>query len=413
MKRLKSALLKAQTESSADDMIAHALEAIRSHLDMDVAYVSEFVDDRSVMRAVDAPGLEHVIKVGDSFSLDEVYCRHILEGRLPEAIPDTSKVPLAASMPITSAVPIGSHMSVPIRLPDGDVYGMFCCLSPKPNSSLNDRDIRVMRLFADMAGHQIGKELATTRSSDASRQRIHDVIDQHAFTIAYQPIFGFREETPVGFEALTRFSAEPQRTPDLWFGEAADAGLGLQLELAAVKAALDGAGELPEGCYLSLNASPDTILSGRLLPLLSPAPGRQVVIEVTEHAPVAAYDALCEALKPLRDTGVMLAVDDAGAGYATLQHILQLDPEIIKLDIGLTRGIDGEPARRALAAALIFFARETGAEIVAEGIETQSELDTLRALGVDKGQGYLLGRPMSLEQVRAAFGTAGPGRLRA
>lgn len=127
------------------------------------------------------------------------------------------------------------------------------------------------------------------------------------------------------------------------------------------------------------------------------------MLEITEHAHVEDYNCLLQAIEPLRARGVRLAVDDAGAGYSSLQHILQLQPDLIKLDIGLTRSIDLDPARRALASALVSFARETGSHIIAEGVETASELAALRSIGVDKAQGYFLGRPMHLEAAVRLF----------
>jgi len=118
-------------------IVQRVLQSVRQHLNMEVAYVSEFVDNTSIFRTVDAPGLEALIKPGDVRSLDDVYCRHILAGRLPELMPDTSEFPLAVAMPITQAVPIGAHVSVPLRLSDGEVFGMFCCLSPRSNKTLN------------------------------------------------------------------------------------------------------------------------------------------------------------------------------------------------------------------------------------------------------------------------------------
>lgn len=403
MKRFASALLKGQAEQSANQMIQHALDAIRGHLGMEVAYVSEIGGDQSAMRAVSAPGFEDMIKPGDVHSLDDVYCRYILRGELPEAMPDTGKFPLAASMPITQAIPIGSHMSVPIRLPDGKVYGMFCCFSRSPNPSLNERDLQVMRMFADMAGHQINRELEAHHAADAGRERMAGIVSERKFSLVYQPITRFLDLKPVGFEALTRFSVTPRRPPNQWFDEAAELGMGLELETVVLETTLADAGRLPADCYLSINASPDMILSGKLLSLLSRVSDRQIVLEITEHQPVADYGSLCKALRPLREAGVLLAVDDAGAGYSTMQHILQREPDMIKLDMGLTRGIDAEPARRALATALIYFARETGSTIIAEGIETEAELETLKLLGIDKGQGFLLGRPMTIEALREEF----------
>lgn len=387
---------RAADETGTPRNMAVALAAVRKHLGMEVAYISEFVGDRSVFRSVDAPGLEAMIKAGDSFSLDDIYCRHILAGRLPELMADTADHALAQSIPITKAVPIGAHMSVPLRLPDGRAYGMFCCLSPHPNRSLNDRDLQIMRVFAEVAAHQINDELEAERALQNSRDSIEQVIEQELFTILYQPIFRFEPFALRGFEALCRFPAQPYRSPDVWFKEADAAGLGVRLELAVLRKALQALPSLPDNIFVSVNASPETIVSGQLGALLEPCPKHRVVLEVTEHAEVKDYDALLAAMRPLRQSGIRLAIDDAGAGYSSFQHIIRLNPDIIKLDMSLTRAVDKDLGRQALASALSFFARSTGSEIVAEGIESHSEFATLPTLGVTKGQGYLLGRPAEL-----------------
>lgn len=381
--------------------ITAALEAVRKHLGMEVAYVSEFVDGRSVFRNVDAPGLEALIKVGDSRSLDDVYCRHILAGRLPELMTDTADYPLALSMPITQAVPIGAHMSVPVRLPDGRAYGMFCCMSPRANTSLNQRDLQVMKVFADMAAHQIGRDLEADRAIAEARAEVEGVIAGERFAVLYQPIFNLEPFRIAGFEALCRFTAEPRRSPDVWFKQADEAGCGVRLEAAVLRKSLAALGALPESISLSINASPGAIIGGELGALLRGSPMGRLVLELTEHAEVDDYGALQSALLPLREAGAKLAVDDAGAGYASFQHILRLSPDIIKLDMSLTRSVDKDAGRRALASALSYFARETRSLIVAEGIETAEELATLKALGVAKGQGYLLGRPMDIRSAVA------------
>lgn len=381
--------------------ISKVLAAVRKHLGMEVAYISEFVNERSVFREVDAPGLEALIKPGDSMSLDDVYCPHILAGRLPELMADTADHPLAQSIPITQAIRIGAHMSVPVRLPDGRAYGMFCCLSPQPNKSLNARDLQVMRVFAELAAHQIADDLAASHRAAELRGRIERVIADDGFTIAFQPIFRFRPFVLAGFEALCRFTAEPYRTPDVWFAEAGQAGCGLDLEVAVLRKALAALQALPARLFVSVNASPELIVSGRLEAVLQGSPMRRLVIEVTEHAEVKDYGALLAALGPLRAAGARVAIDDAGAGYSSFQHIVQLSPDIIKLDLSLTRSVDRDPGRQALAAALSYFARETGCQLVAEGIETEQEKVTLKALGVAMGQGYLLGRPMDLPKAEA------------
>jgi EAL domain-containing protein (putative c-di-GMP-specific phosphodiesterase class I) len=387
-------------------MIGRMLQSVREHLGMEVAYVSEFVGEESVYRVVDAPGLEALIKPGDRRSLDDVYCRHILSGRLPEIIPDTSRFPLAAAMPITRAVPIGSHASVPLRMEDGSIFGMFCCLSPQANDTLNHRDLQVMRAFADLAAQQVGRDRAERNGWAEKRARIERIITDGGLETFFQPIFDFSRTRPAGFECLARFSAEPRRSPDKWFNEAAEAGLGKELELAAIRVALATARALPDDVYVTINASADALLSPDLEMTLGSFDANRLVLELTEHAAVPAYDVLLNRLASLRRDGVKLAIDDAGAGYAGLQHIVQLKPDLIKLDMTLTRNVDTDQARRALASALIFYARETGCQIVAEGIETEAELFTLKTLGVHRGQGYLLGRPTPLADTIALLDTA-------
>lgn len=193
------------------------------------------------------------------------------------------------------------------------------------------------------------------------------------------------------------------RSPDKWFLEAADAGLGALLELAVIRMALSALSSLPADAYLAVNASPEAILSPDFEGVLDGLPVERIVLEITEHAHVEDYDRLREGLKALRKRGLRLAVDDAGAGYSSLRHILHLQPDLIKLDMTLTRNIDLDPARRALAAALVRFAKETGSQIIAEGVETASELAALRALGIENAQGYFLGRPASLDDATGLF----------
>lgn len=394
MAREDGFLKAARAEGDAESTVQWAIEAVRSHLGMEVAYVSEFVGNDSVYRYVDAPGLEHLIKPGDSRPLDEVYCPHIVAGRLPELIPDTSREELAMSMPITHAVPIGAHVSVPLRLDNGEPYGMFCCLSPHPDHSLNERDLQAFRLFAEIAAHQIRREVNAEQATREKRSRVEQVLAEEAFHPVYQPIRDFVNGRTVGFEALTRFSGEKPRSPDKWFADASATGLGARLEAAAVRAALTSAHGLPQEVYLSINVSPTTILDDGFGALLADAAReRRLVLEITEHAAVQDYVALDTALQPLRERGVALAIDDAGAGFSSLQHIVRLRPDIIKLDMSLIRAIDSEAPRRALASALVYFAADTGSTIVAEGIETEAERDTLQRLGISIGQGYLFARP--------------------
>lgn len=380
--------------SQAGSVIQRTLETMRLHLGMDAAYVSRFSDDVSVFREVDAPGLSHLLDVGDRHALDDVYCRHIVEGRLPELIPDTSVEPIAAALAITHAAPIGAHISVPLRRADGELYGMFCCLSATPRPELNARDLGIFKAFAGLVAKEIDAELGEQERFRAKEAPIRLALSTAPPEIALQPIVALAGRAVIGFEALSRFSAEPRRSPDRWFADAASVGLGVELECVAISEALAALDWMPAEQTLSINVSPATVLRPELATVLARAPLSRIVLEITEHAAVSDYDQLSAFLGPYREAGARLAIDDAGAGFSSLQHIIKLRPDTIKLDYSLTHAIDTDQARQAMCSAMVMFSRGTGAVLVSEGIETLEELETLTLLGVSRGQGYLLGRPV-------------------
>jgi EAL domain-containing protein (putative c-di-GMP-specific phosphodiesterase class I) len=373
---------------------------------MDVAFLSEFKNGQRVFRHVDSPLESQPVKVGGADPLEESYCQRVVDGRLPELIQDAATVPAAMALPVTKALPVGAHLSVPIKLKDGSVYGTFCCFSFAPDLSLNDRDLNMMRVFADLASDVIERDIGVSKQREDKVSRIQSVISGNGLSIVYQPIINVLQDKIVGFESLTRFSATPLRGPDVWFNEAASVGLGAQLEMRAVELAMVALESLPQDVYLSFNVSPDTLINGDLGRLLEGLSLERLVLEITEHATIVDYSELINALTPLRTRRIRLAVDDAGAGYASFRHILRLEPDIIKLDMSLTRDIDTDGARRALASALILFAHQTGSKIVAEGVETASELEVLRSLSVNKAQGYFLGRPAPLSNALSLFRSA-------
>jgi EAL domain-containing protein (putative c-di-GMP-specific phosphodiesterase class I) len=211
--------------------------------------------------------------------------------------------------------------------------------------------------------------------------------------IVFQPLVDLRTSGIVGYEALARFRTDPYLPPDHWFVEAHELGLGVEVELLALRRALERLDELPDGTSMSVNVSARTLQHDSFHELMRTAPSHRLLLELTEHALVEDYDVLNERLVPIRALGAELVVDDAGAGFASLSHILNLAPDVIKLDRHLTASIDLDANRRAMVTSLVAFADETGARIVAEGIERSEELDALRAADVRYGQGYLLGRP--------------------
>lgn len=239
------------------------------------------------------------------------------------------------------------------------------------------------------------QERKAAAKHERTRRTIVEVLSGDAMRSVFQPIVDAAAGRIVGVEALTRFESEPIRSPDKWFADAAAVGLGFNLEMAAIRSALKHQDYLPEGAYLSVNCSPEVLIDHGLEALAHEVDASRVVLEMTEHTAISDYASVLERLAVLRSRGFRVAVDDAGSGFASLQHILQLRPDIIKLDSGLIRDIDVDPAKRALATAMITFAQDLGAELVAEGVETVEEFEAVRQLGISKIQGYLLGRPQA------------------
>jgi EAL domain-containing protein (putative c-di-GMP-specific phosphodiesterase class I)/AmiR/NasT family two-component response regulator len=243
---------------------------------------------------------------------------------------------------------------------------------------------------------QLRREEVEREADRALRGEIEGFVSGHGLWMVYQSIHDLETRAEVGLEALARFGSIPSKSPDRWFADAAALELGHQLELRTMREALDALPRIPDGTFLSVNCSHGVAASPEVAERLDGVEHR-VVLEITEHEAIEDYGALAERLAPLRERGLRVAVDDVGAGYASLRHALQLAPDMVKMDMSLTRDVDRDPGRRALAAALISFADETGITIVAEGIETAGELEALSALGVRYGQGFHLARPAPLD----------------
>jgi EAL domain-containing protein (putative c-di-GMP-specific phosphodiesterase class I)/FixJ family two-component response regulator len=253
---------------------------------------------------------------------------------------------------------------------------------------------RRMPLFlevADVTAALLHADLQADQEQMRARASLEAIIAGQAFTPHFQPLVSLADRAVVGYEALTRFA--DGTPPDIRFAEAERLGLGHELELATLRAALQAAASLPSATFLALNVSPSLVLVGEDLGLALAARAQELVLEITEHARIDDYAALRAALCRI-DPPVKVAVDDAGSGYASLAHILALRPAHVKLDLSWIRDIETDPARQALVAGLVHFAAEVGCDLIGEGIETEAELRTLRRLGVPLGQGFLFGRPL-------------------
>jgi diguanylate cyclase (GGDEF)-like protein/PAS domain S-box-containing protein len=228
--------------------------------------------------------------------------------------------------------------------------------------------------------------------NDEQRAEIEDVLaDPDAITMVFQPIMDLRTGRVAGYESLSRFNRTPRRGPDVWFAQAHRCGLGYALEAKAITAALAAPGR-PTGAYLTFNLSPSSLLSGEVLRVL-PERLDGLVVEITENELVSGEPAILDALDALRARGARLAVDDTGAGYAGLTHLMRLQPDIIKLDRALTTGVDHDPAQGSLISSFVRYARDIDATVCAEGIETLADLHRLADLDVTYGQGYGIARP--------------------
>jgi EAL domain-containing protein (putative c-di-GMP-specific phosphodiesterase class I)/CheY-like chemotaxis protein len=239
---------------------------------------------------------------------------------------------------------------------------------------------------------QLRRDESERATRDARRSEIERFVTGEGLSMVFQPIMDLTTMRTVGIEALARFHSLPLRPPNEWFAEAVRLALGVQLEIATVTQALEKLEQIPADVYLAVNCSHHAAVSPDIVRLLKPHAAR-LVLEITEHEAVEDYEGLVRALVPLRELGARIAIDDAGAGFASLRHTLRIAPDIVKMDLSLTRGIDADRAKRALATALVSFADEMDMRMVAEGIETAAELATLCELGVRYGQGFYLAEP--------------------
>ncbi|HEX4433052.1 MAG TPA: EAL domain-containing response regulator [Frankiaceae bacterium] len=227
------------------------------------------------------------------------------------------------------------------------------------------------------------------------RDRTQTVLNERSISPVFQPVVDLNSLQIVGHEGLSRFPGDSP-WPAPWFADAFEVGLGVELEWLAAQTLLGHLDELPPDTFLAINMSPVTILHAIERDLCPPDACSRVVIELIEHVPIEDYSVLQRALAALREFGAKLAADDLGSGYAGFRHLVDLRPDIIKLDMSLVRGIHRSSGQRALASALVAFAADVGARVIAEGVEEQDELDMLRTIGVTWAQGYHLGRPLPL-----------------
>lgn len=333
-----------------------------------------------------------------------------------------SEVDVRVDRPNCRRVGARSMVCVPLRSPRGNVGVLKVC-STKADA-FSDHDVAVLaglsqfvagvivatdERFLDEAFENpmsstldgehtmedfVGRVLRPDAVADVDTAReVEEVLERRAFHVVHQPIVDLDRGRVVMSEALCRFDVESERRPDEWFEAAWRVGLGAPLELSVAERALESLAGLPSECRLCVNVSPAFLESPLVDSLLTWESPERLVLEITEHVDWEDFAATRRVLDRLRARGLAISLDDAGSGYSSLQRLVALAPDVIKLDLDLVRGIDHDPARRSLARALLHFASDVGALVVAEGVETTEELCALTDLGVRLVQGFLVARP--------------------
>jgi PAS domain S-box-containing protein len=288
------------------------------------------------------------------------------------------------------------------------LIGLLTISSREPDAvALLTERLPAILEFASLAGALLAPSVAQTSATAVTRSRIETVLATSAFHPVFQPIVDLTTREPIGYEALTRF--DDGTPPNRVFAEARRCGLEQELESVTLRAAVAASEALPAERFLSLNVSPTLILAGEELRAILAARTRPIVLEVTEHDTIDDYGALRSAFVAL-GSGLRLAVDDAGAGVANFNHLVELRPRFVKVDIGLVRGVNADLTRQALIVALLHFAGATDCQVVAEGIETEAERAVLEKLEIPFGQGYLFGWPAEASTWAAREAARTPSR---
>jgi EAL domain-containing protein (putative c-di-GMP-specific phosphodiesterase class I) len=373
---------------------------------MDASALGRIHDGIETFWATDGEAGSFGIEVGSVWLADEAYGPLVLDGLIGRPIADATSDLRVSGLRTTARGGIVGYVGVPVKFSDGRAFGVLECFSHRTAPWLGERDLKFLQVLARLAADELEREQINSEKERLEADRVRAVIEEGALSIVFQPIMNLQEGTLVGMEALARFGSEPERSPAAWFAEAALVGLRTELELLAVAAALAQLESLPSDAYLSVNVSPETVLSPRFNALLDERLGGRVVIEIAEPSLDQASGALKQALSELRRRGARVAVDDIRAGFSSLARLHRLLPDIIKLDISLIRDIDKDPVRRSLVRSVLAFAAEIGATVTAEGIETLAEGEALKAMGVDCGQGWFLAEPGPLSDVAKTVGFA-------
>jgi EAL domain-containing protein (putative c-di-GMP-specific phosphodiesterase class I)/DNA-binding NarL/FixJ family response regulator len=385
------ALCRLQPEQTPEHTARRICAELVGLRNLDAAVLVRLTDDGSAIPLGSHGDVDSGVRVGEP--LPPALARHLLTRATTSAWTEArdEQPPGASGPPLLGRTAAGGAYA-PLRS-QGRLLGLLAISSGRTSADApTDEKAQAMSAaidFAAVSAALLGPALQRQSAVSVSQAALQRVLTRGDFTPVFQPVIDLSNGGVVGYETLTRFGdgIDPQTR----FTEATRVGMGLELERATMSAALKAASGRLGDKWLSVNVSPQFLSSGDPAPLMQDT-DCDIVLELTEHDPIDDYADITRAVHRL-GSQVRLSIDDAGAGYACLTHVLWLQPAFVKLDRGWVMGIDRDPARQALVAGLESFASRTGSTLIAEGIETEAELETLRGLRVDLGQGYLLGRP--------------------
>ena len=383
--------------TDAAQQVAELLRTAQRALGLSVAFLSRMDGDTQHLEVVESSG---PCPVTDGSTQPRVtsFCQAVAEGRFPAVIPDVGALPGAMELPAAQLLGVRSFVSVPVVLSDGTAYGTFCAAGTTPDSTLSDRDLVLMEVLASAAALVVEPGVRAEDRRAVIDSRLQSVVTAGGPVVLLQPVVDLATGERVGAEALSRFPASWELPPDACFAQAHSIGRGHELELLALRRAGELLDRVPG--YVAMNVSPATLLSDGCTGLLARLPLHRVVLELSEHDAVADYGLLGAALAPLREAGMRLAVDDVGAGFSSLRHVLLTRPDVVKIDRSIVSGVHTDPVLAVLVRSLTDVGHGCAAVVVAEGVETAGEAAVLRTLGVDQGQGWFFGRPGPAEALQ-------------
>lgn len=378
--------------AGAREEIGDMLEALRARLDMDVAFVSRQIGStHRIFTHVAARGRAPLMS-GDHNANDNSLCWLVIQGKLPERVTDTSLYENAMCLPVVDQLNVRSHFSVPLRRRDGRVHGSLCCFSYRPRPDIDERDMQVLRSVAAIVSDQIEGRIELEERGEEAGREIARLMAADDIAIIHQPIYDLTDWHLIGHECLMRNKADPERSPLELLERARTAGKTLELELHVARKALATLDRAHPERFIAINVSPATLTSQALAALIPEGLEARLVIELNQQETAPQQAAVRQAIEAWK-ARAWVAVNSAGAGFAGLQTLVDLGPDIVKIDRDFLGGLAADPARRALVKALVQFASETGVTLIAQGVETREDLQALRELGVRFAQGYILGKP--------------------